>query len=140
MYNLSDMNIISEHPLSELENYKHHKRLRVFWFFGTQCVACDRQGTRLIVLHHKTIEEYKTVDVFTDRMHLMTVDHIIPKSQGGRNTLDNMQPMCQRCNNIKADHYLTNEELRMIVREKVRSFEVSEWVMAVRNREFRLGL
>lgn len=33
----------------------------------------------------------------------ITVDHIIPKSQGGTLALDNVQPAHQKCNNIKGD-------------------------------------
>ena len=29
--------------------------------------------------------------------------HVIPKSKGGGNELDNMQPMCSSCNHHKAD-------------------------------------
>jgi 5-methylcytosine-specific restriction endonuclease McrA len=32
-----------------------------------------------------------------------TVDHIIPVSKGGKNTLDNMEAMCYTCNHMKAD-------------------------------------
>jgi len=34
---------------------------------------------------------------------LMTKDHIIPKSKNGKETLDNMQTMCTRCNNKKGN-------------------------------------
>lgn len=33
----------------------------------------------------------------------MTIDHIVPSSKGGVNTLDNTIPSCQLCNNQKAD-------------------------------------
>jgi hypothetical protein len=34
---------------------------------------------------------------------LMTKDHILPRSKGGRDTLDNLQTMCRPCNNTKDD-------------------------------------
>lgn len=33
----------------------------------------------------------------------MTIDHIIPKSKGGKDTLDNLQPMYPQCNTLKGD-------------------------------------
>lgn len=35
---------------------------------------------------------------------LMTKDHVVPKSAGGSNTIDNLQPMCCKCNGRKADN------------------------------------
>lgn len=33
----------------------------------------------------------------------MTIDHIFPRSKGGSNRLDNLQPMCYDCNVEKGD-------------------------------------
>lgn len=33
----------------------------------------------------------------------ITLDHVVPVSKGGKNTLDNLQPLCRRCNTIKHD-------------------------------------
>lgn len=46
----------------------------------------------------------------------LTVDHIIPKSRGGRDTWENLVAACTRCNNRKGNH--TPEEARMPLRSK----------------------
>lgn len=138
-YRLRDMRVITRHTLAELENYKSHWRLRVFWIFGTKCVSCPREGTQLVKLQHKTIEEFRPVDVFTSRMVLMTVDHIVPKSMGGGNTLDNMQPMCVHCNNVKSNHNMTNEELAIIVKEKVRWMDIGGRLSELRRLSYLSG-
>lgn len=35
---------------------------------------------------------------------LMTKDHIVPRSKGGADNLENLQTMCRPCNNRKDDH------------------------------------
>jgi len=41
-----------------------------------------------------------------DKYILMTKDHIIPKSKGGKNHISNYQTMCESCNGKKADNLL----------------------------------
>lgn len=46
----------------------------------------------------------------------LTVDHVVPLSRGGLNTIDNLQPLCMNCNRRKNDRtadYRTLEQLRM---------------------------
>jgi 5-methylcytosine-specific restriction endonuclease McrA len=31
----------------------------------------------------------------------LTVDHVVPLALGGTNTIENIQPLCSRCNGIK---------------------------------------
>ncbi|MBT2498106.1 HNH endonuclease [Agromyces sp. ISL-38] len=33
-----------------------------------------------------------------------TIDHVLPRSRGGRDTWENLVACCLRCNNIKSDH------------------------------------
>lgn len=35
--------------------------------------------------------------------HANTIDHVLPRSRGGKDTWENLVACCQRCNNIKSD-------------------------------------
>lgn len=91
---------------SGLERFKEHKRLKVFYNKGLECANpnCDEVGYYLLLtLGVKTIEVDALgygihADVFTKDLKLMTVDHILPKSKGGTYDLDNLRPMCYKCN------------------------------------------
>lgn len=101
-------------------DYKNHHRLGVFHRKGTVCVCCGagKEGVYLVANHTTT----KTggiggwhVDVFTKNWVLMTIDHIIPKSEGGTNDWENLQPMCIDCNGKKASKIVTVEELQQML-------------------------
>lgn len=88
--------------------FQRHKRLKVFWLKGTKCVLCGLEGNKII--------KYRTkrgggihYDLFywtKKRKVLMTVDHWTPKSLGGTRDIDNLEPMCERCNARKANAIL----------------------------------
>lgn len=83
--------------------YKTHRRLRVFHHHGTKCShpTCQKEGTYLIKALNTSGGVH--VDLYTDEFELMTIDHIVPKSKGGSNLIENLQPMCNTCNAQKAD-------------------------------------
>lgn len=89
------------YPLDDLhEHFRNHSRLRVFAAKGCVCVACGREGTHLRL--HTDRGGGRHVDLYTDENVLMTVDHINPKSNGGSEHIDNLQPLYTNCNNKKA--------------------------------------
>ncbi len=91
-----------EVPFEQLERFKGHRRLRVFYHKGTACVECGRVGTRLIRGSENRTGAVKWC-VYTDDLIPLTVDHIIPVSRGGTRALENLQPMCQPCNSAKGN-------------------------------------
>lgn len=84
--------------------YRKHKRLRVFANKGLQCAYCPKRGMYLI----KCVDRGGAVhvDLYTDQFELMTIDHVLPKSKGGTNDLENLVPCCNRCNTKKGNKIL----------------------------------
>lgn len=74
-------------------------RLNTFARKGTTCICCGCKGTHYIIDDNTMgphLNLYSTDDQGKDT--LMTRDHIVCKSHGGRNTVDNMNTMCIVCN------------------------------------------
>lgn len=80
------------------------QRYELFFTKGTKCVCCGIEGKYFA----------KERDVNTQKFHLnlyaidkngnevlMTKDHIIPASLGGKNKQENYQTMCSICNERK---------------------------------------
>lgn len=107
---LSAMDVPASYRRSKLPDGTTFKcksdRLVLFRDKGVICVSCGIVGNIFILETHSPeiaphLNLYATND--EDKLVLMTKDHIVPKSKGGANSLDNYQPMCTRCNGKKAD-------------------------------------
>lgn len=82
------------------------QRYQVFFTKGLKCTCCGIEGKYFVKEKNKNTRSYHLNLYGIDengKEVLITKDHIIPKSKGGRDNLDNYQTMCIRCNQAKAD-------------------------------------
>jgi len=103
----------SERKLNEniiVEGFRVRKiSLRYMTFYrNLNCVCCGRKGSyfKLERGDRKGPEDRRHFNLYSEDNILMTKDHILPKSQGGENTVFNMQTMCQECNSKKGANYI----------------------------------
>ena len=80
--------------------------LRMFKLRGVKCVCCGVVGRYFAAERNDAGSVWQlrlyAIDYDGDEV-LMTKDHIRPESRGGRTVLDNLQPMCVKCNGIKGN-------------------------------------
>lgn len=118
--------VIKTEPLENLENYKEHRRLRVYYHKGTECSnpSCNRKGTKLV----HGVDNFGNIhiDLVDDNLFPITIDHIFPKSRGGSNNIVNLKPMCKSCNTYKGAEEYTGEILPGMVRPDWEKFQVKK--------------
>jgi hypothetical protein len=80
-------------------------RYDLFYEKGCKCVSCGIEGKYFV-------KEKVGIKPFHLNLYgvneegeevMMTVDHIYPKSKGGKDELENYQPMCAPCNSAKGN-------------------------------------
>jgi len=88
---------------------------------GCQCVECKEKPTYFAM--GKDNAGYWHLDLYSkmDNEHYMyTIDHIHPKSRGGKNHIDNYQLLCKICNEDKSDTVVGTA--KQIAKEKSNTF------------------
>jgi hypothetical protein len=91
----------------EGETMKVSPRLKTYRK-GVTCVCCGIEGQYFIKMKYDDQRPHLNLFAIDEngREMMMTSDHIIPKSKGGSNRLNNRQPMCSRCNTVKGNKLL----------------------------------
>lgn len=105
--------IIAEIPLEHLEIYRDYKRIGIIITLGGKCECCLKGVQHIVVLKYKGGYKGVRFALYTEDWVELTIDHIIPKFQGGKNTLKNYQVLCLFCNRAKGSLPMTIDELRL---------------------------
>jgi 5-methylcytosine-specific restriction endonuclease McrA len=59
----------------------------------------------------------------------LTLDHIVPKSKGGRDSWDNLCACCQKCNKKKADKSLEESGMKLLHKPRPASIHTSRFIL-----------
>lgn len=81
-------------------------RYKTFFTKGIKCVICGIEGDFFAKEKFPFDKSYH-LNLYAINENgeevLMTKDHILPRSKGGKNHISNYQTMCMICNNLKGD-------------------------------------
>ena len=81
------------------------QRYKLFQKQNPICVNCGLGGTYFWLEQHTDEPPHFNLYGIKDNKEIMlTKDHIIPKSEGGKNILSNYQILCVICNQIKGNN------------------------------------
>ena len=115
-YSKSDKSTKNQIEVDGYTVYTRSLRYMTFYQKGCKCCSCGKEGT------HFTLDVScgdnpmrKHFNLRADDGTLMTRDHIIPKSRGGREHIANMQTMCCDCNKAKGNHMDGDEDPQITI-------------------------
>lgn len=97
-------------------------RIRMIASGQTSCVSCGIKGNHFYIERHEndSISKYSlnlyAIDQYGQEQ-MLTWDHVIPKSLGGSNLLQNAQCMCEKCNRAKGNQLSLTELVEIGRRE-----------------------
>lgn len=91
--------------------YARSLRYMTFYQKGVKCACCNREGS-YFKLDGDVNTNRRHFNLYSEDGVLMTKDHIVPKSLGGMDIIDNMQTMCVECNVKKGNGI--DEEYKII--------------------------
>ena len=75
------------------------RQFKVFARDGFKCKGCGEKAVVALLTNRPGMN--KTWKLYTKDFMPFTLDHVKTKAQGGKNSLNNMQTMCSKCNTEK---------------------------------------
>lgn len=106
-----DLAYVNPHKLQKTVEYfdgfpcKVYSQRYELFLTNTKCVNCGLEANCYILEKQDTAKawHFNLYRVDGNNTILFTKDHILPRSKGGKNWLQNYQTMCYDCNQEKAD-------------------------------------
>lgn len=98
-------------------------RLKEYKYIPVRVQIVSRKN---IFLRDRNICQYCAKHFHTS---LLTLDHIIPRSKGGRETWDNLCACCSACNKKKADNSLEESGMKLLHKIRPASIHTSRFVL-----------
>lgn len=102
-------------------------RYSLFYQKGIKCVCCGKEGTHFKLDvgegQDPTTSNRRHFNLYAEDGTLITKDHIVPKSFGGADNVDNLQVMCKHCNELKRNTPEQDMTVDLIVATHIESGE-----------------
>lgn len=112
-YNNSNKSAENQLTVDGYQVYTRSLRYMTFYQKGTKCVCCGKEGVYFQLdpdRNGANADTRRHFNLYAEDGTLMTKDHIVPKSRGGRDHISNMQTMCVDCNKAKGNRMEGDEE------------------------------
>ena len=132
-------------PIRPFDEVIHTSRLSIRIPNVVMAVNCDKSHLRHVTLSSKNIKERDgNVCQYTGiklPAHMLNIDHVIPKSRGGKDTWENLVACDKRLNSIKGNKTPEEAGLKLIRKPKEPlPSTAASLIKEIRHREWEIFL
>ena len=111
--------VIAELPLEHYVMYSNYNRVGKIIRLGSSCLCCGKDAKHFLLIRDKSTPKGGRFALYTEDYIELTIDHIIPRFNGGKDKMSNYQVLCLFCNRTKGSTDMSIEDLRIKVKSIV---------------------